>query len=169
MNKSLHKSVMLCRLDWQKHLRFIFMNCGRDGSQEPTAEAGGFLTQTFDGIRGPQSDLQLREKLQAELSGILNWALAGLRAWHRQGLGRPTAVRRATEEDRVESDPLQRWIDEECILGPEMVMFASDGYKSYEKWCFEYGKRAISVIDPTPQGGGLREWSRGPSMTSPSG
>ena len=52
------------------------------------------FTQNFEG----RADTHLRDKLQAELPGILNWALTGLQVWLAHGVGTAAAVARATDE-----------------------------------------------------------------------
>src|SRR5712691_3580799 len=42
--------------------------------------------------RGVDMDEKLPQKLQEELSGILNWCLAGFDAWYAQGLNTPATV-----------------------------------------------------------------------------
>ena len=51
-----------------------------------------------------EQDRSLRDKLRAERSGILNWALEGCLEWQREGLGEPEEVRLATEEYREDID-----------------------------------------------------------------
>ena len=58
-----------------------------------------------------QRDRRLDQKLYAEASRILNWALDGLRDWLDYGLILPSAVTAATEEYRSDSDPLGRFLD----------------------------------------------------------
>jgi putative DNA primase/helicase len=51
-----------------------------------------------------KKDERLREKLLAESSGILNWALAGLASYRKDGLMEPKDILAATEEYRSEED-----------------------------------------------------------------
>src|SRR6266581_4346231 len=51
------------------------------------------------------------------LSGILNWAIAGLRAWRKEGLGEPRHVIRATKAYREEQDVFGSFLDERCDVG----------------------------------------------------
>jgi putative DNA primase/helicase len=60
--------------------------------------------QISDGAR----DNRLHDKLIAEASGILNWCLEGLAAWHREGLSPPASIKAAIAAYRVESD----WLDQ---------------------------------------------------------
>jgi putative DNA primase/helicase len=53
-----------------------------------------------------QQDTRLKEKLCAELPGILNRLIAACLEWQRRGVDAPAAVRAATDAYRAESDPL---------------------------------------------------------------
>jgi putative DNA primase/helicase len=87
--------------------------------------------QSFEG----REDRQLERKLRAELPGILNWALEGLREWHKQGLNPPAIVTEATEQYRQESDLIGQWLVACTTDGIKMEMKVSDGYNSFKEWC----------------------------------
>ena len=59
-----------------------------------------------------QRDNGLEAKLVAELPGILNWALAGLRAYLVNGLQVPVAVQSAVSHYRHEQNPLREFLAE---------------------------------------------------------
>ncbi|HEX7273271.1 MAG TPA: phage/plasmid primase, P4 family, partial [Casimicrobiaceae bacterium] len=59
-------------------------------------------------------DPELAAKLRRELPGILNWALAGCRAWIKRRLDPPPAVVNAVAEYREDMDILGQWIAERC-------------------------------------------------------
>ena len=63
-------------------------------------------------IPAEEQDRRLGRKLEAELSGILAWAVRGCQAWQREGLGMPAAVKAATEAYRAESDLLAAFLAE---------------------------------------------------------
>jgi putative DNA primase/helicase len=98
------------------------------------------FTQNFEG----QQDKRLRETLLGELPGILNWALAGLRAWLADGLGTCPQVDTATRHYQHDSDQVGRWIDECCVIEPEATMNTKEGYKNYADWCDENNERTLS-------------------------
>lgn len=101
------------------------------------------FTQTFEG----REDKVLESKLQAELPGILNWALQGLIEWHAQGLNPPTAVTEATERYRAESDIVGQWIDDCIVSGAQMEMKSGDGYRSFKEWSVDHGiQRPLSLF-----------------------
>jgi P4 family phage/plasmid primase-like protien len=58
-----------------------------------------------------ERDRDLPAKLQQELSGILNWVLAGVRDFLDAGLAIPEEVRAATQDFRSEQDILGAWTE----------------------------------------------------------
>lgn len=90
-----------------------------------------------------ERDLQLAEKLRAELPGILNWAIEGCLTWQRDGLGVPPAIRAATEAYRSEMDVLGGFLEECCEMGPSYKSFAAALYETYRRWCERSGERAL--------------------------
>jgi putative DNA primase/helicase len=62
-------------------------------------------------------DFDLKEKLQAEASGILNRLLDGLRDWLDHRLVLPTEVKESTERYRSESDVLGRFLADCTVAG----------------------------------------------------
>jgi putative DNA primase/helicase len=88
-----------------------------------------------------QQDKQLPKKLQAELPGILAWAVRGCLGWQvLGGLGTPAAVKQATEEYKSESDTLAAFLDECTIEDPNSETQAKVLYKAYVTWCEEGGE-----------------------------
>lgn len=89
-------------------------------------------------------DKHLRETLQAELPGILNWALAGLRAWLRDGLSTCQAVQDATSQYKRDSDQVGRWIEDCCLINEDATLIIKEGYRSYEQWCQDCNERPLT-------------------------
>nr|WP_319393435.1 phage/plasmid primase, P4 family [uncultured Desulfobacter sp.] len=87
-----------------------------------------------------EKDTKLPEKLKAEYSGILNWAIKGCLEWQRYGLGTPAEVTEATEEYRNEMDLLNDFLNECCDTGPELYLPSKDLYQAYTKWCEDNGE-----------------------------
>jgi putative DNA primase/helicase len=79
-------------------------------------------------------DLDLPQKLQAELPGILKWMLEGLREYRRIGLAEPEIVRAATAEYQEEQDILGEWIGDECVREPRAWTASAELYTSYHIW-----------------------------------
>ena len=56
-----------------------------------------------------ERDPSLGEKLRAEYSGILAWAIQGCLDWQREGLKPPAIVREATATYLDSEDDIGRW------------------------------------------------------------
>jgi putative DNA primase/helicase len=85
----------------------------------------------------PQSEVRkdFRERmLMPEVSGILNWALAGLKAYLQVGLEPPAAVNAATKEYRQDMDIVGQWMDECCELDANARTSMRDLHLSYQGW-----------------------------------
>ena len=90
------------------------------------------FNQQFTGRR---ADLALRGKLEAELPGILAWAVRGFLEWQKIGLNEPRRVSRATLDYRQESDQIGRYIKERCDLQSSRRTPAKQLYDDYGLWC----------------------------------
>lgn len=91
-----------------------------------------------------ERDRGLSVRLQAELPGILNWAVQGCGDWRQQGLGIPTEVREATATYRDEMDVLAQFLEGCCVLEPNVTAPASQLYERYKEWAEENGERPLS-------------------------
>lgn len=67
-------------------------------------------------ISDGECDEKLSERLRAEGSGVLNWALAGLRDWKARGLNPPAEVKAAGATYQTDMDTLGQWIDEHVVV-----------------------------------------------------
>ena len=85
-------------------------------------------------IPDEQQDKTLSDKLIAELSGILQWALAGCKEWQNAGLGEPDEVKAATGDYRAEMDIIGRFIREECVTGNQLYVGATTLYEAFKTW-----------------------------------
>jgi putative DNA primase/helicase len=84
---------------------------------------------------GHRADVALREKLEAELPGILAWAVKGCTAWQKVGLREPQRISRATLGYRQESDQIGRFFKDRCDLQPDRRTPAKQLYDDYVVWC----------------------------------
>jgi putative DNA primase/helicase len=91
-----------------------------------------------------REDRYLNKTLFAELSGILNWALEGLKLYRLEGLTIPKAVELATESYREEQDSITQWLKEECASDARASLSASDGYQNYKAWAEDRGERPFA-------------------------
>jgi putative DNA primase/helicase len=89
-------------------------------------------------------DAKLLEKLKAESPGILNWMLAGLREWRKNGLQTPEKIKAATAAYREEQDIIGDWIDENCKTGAGCSQRKTELYCNYTVWAEASGHRPLS-------------------------
>jgi putative DNA primase/helicase len=89
-------------------------------------------------------DKSLPEKLIAEASGILRWAVDGCLDWQKTGLAFPKAVIEATQEYRSAEDVVGRFISDCCVLKKSAQTPAASLYETFEAWSVREGEHAIS-------------------------
>nr|MDQ2694643.1 phage/plasmid primase, P4 family [Pseudomonadota bacterium] len=87
-----------------------------------------------------EQDKNLPAKLQAELPGILNWAVEGCRLWLAEGMEPPEEVENATTGYREEMDVLAGFLADHCFIGEKATASAKDLYETYCKWCETNGE-----------------------------
>jgi putative DNA primase/helicase len=91
-----------------------------------------------------ERDPELYRKLEAELPGILAWAVQGCLAYQRDGLRAPDKVRAATEEYRQESNPLGRFLAECCdTTGGTVSNKALSA--AFAAWCSDTGEPPVNA------------------------
>lgn len=90
-------------------------------------------------LRKDEMDLDLPEKLKAEYPGILNWLIAGVKAWLERGLETPPEVDEAIEDYRRGANPFAEWFAERLELVAEHLELASHLYADYKAWCEDNG------------------------------
>jgi putative DNA primase/helicase len=99
----------------------------------------------FNKIIAPEErDKSLPEKLLAEQEGILAWAVKGFKLWQAEGLGSCPEIDEATREYREESDILQEYIADRCIVAEGEEVQSSMLYKNLSDWCKDMGIYRIS-------------------------
>jgi len=92
----------------------------------------------------------LKRTLREELSGILNWALDGLREYYERvsdgapGLAPPPSVQSATAEYFSEQDPLGPFAEGVCLFEPQARCTKTEIYKAYMRHCEETGAYCLS-------------------------
>jgi putative DNA primase/helicase len=93
-----------------------------------------------------QADLNLKEILQEERSGILAWLVRGCLEWQAQGLGVPASIQLSTSNYRDEEDRLHLFIQECCLVKPEASVKAGSLYQAYRTWFEEnqFGGRSMN-------------------------
>ena len=81
-----------------------------------------------------ERDKHLPQKLEAELPGILVWAVDGFGMWQQLGLRPPKEVQAATEEYRQDMDHVGQWIADKCDTGADVQATAASLFASYDLW-----------------------------------
>ena len=79
-------------------------------------------------------DKKLKQKLRAELPGILNWALEGCMKWGKKGLGEPSAVKVATRSYREENDLLSEFLLQAAKFDKHSWTSAVEMYRVFGEW-----------------------------------
>ena len=90
-----------------------------------------------------EQDGSLPAKLEAELSGILNWAIKGCLKWQSEGLAPPHLVLEQREHYRRELDTVQKFCDADLVLKPDGKIGSSELYQNYRDWCRRMGHTAV--------------------------
>ena len=89
---------------------------------------------------GENMDKGLRQKLNAEKAGILNWMVEGCMNWQQEGLGEPEAVLEAKGKYRADSDNIQQFIDQVTKAKLDAIVSKSDLYAAYKNWAKKEGE-----------------------------
>lgn len=96
-------------------------------------------------IAEADKDPHLPEKLQAEMPGILAWAVRGCLEWKRmKSLAEPAAVKEATAAYQAGEDVIGDFLGECCLLRPALRVTAAALYTAYVKWAEENSERSLS-------------------------
>lgn len=90
-----------------------------------------------------REDRQLRATLEAELSGILAWAVRGCLYWQREGLGQADAITEASREYRRDEDALGAFLEERCALVGSVA--TSELREAYERFSAEVGVKPLAA------------------------
>lgn len=92
----------------------------------------------------PKRDPALKEKLLAELPGILAWLVRGSIKWYTDGLQVPPQVSEALEEYKAENDLVGRFVDEFCTVGSGLDCKAGQLLEAYNDWAKRSNERELN-------------------------
>ena len=89
-------------------------------------------------------DPYLKDKLKAELPGILAWLVQGCLQWQQRGLVAPAQITQATDAYRQDEDLIGLFLDECCIAKESAHVRASELYRAYTEWSEGMNLRVMS-------------------------
>jgi P4 family phage/plasmid primase-like protien len=94
-------------------------------------------------IADDQKDTHLQRKLEADLPGILAWAVRGCLDWREHGLGEPAAVKAATDSYRGEMDVLKSFLEDCCVIRPSLSVVGTSLWTAYNRWCDDNAEKPV--------------------------
>lgn len=114
-------------------------------------------------------DLRLRERLRAELGGVLSWMIDGCAEWRRIGLAPPEAVTGAAQAYFEAEDVIGQWLSEHCDLGADHRATSASLYADWSRYADAGGypsgtQRALATeletrgFESVRGAGGIRGW-----------
>jgi len=92
-----------------------------------------------------QRDLNLYNKLETELPGILNWTLAGFADWQKQGLNPPPCILEATGAFRTDNDTVGQFVQVACQERKGARTLNSVLFDAYQQWCSNSGYEPVGI------------------------
>jgi putative DNA primase/helicase len=95
-------------------------------------------------ISDTAQDPNLLVKLKAEGAGILNWALAGLSDYRKNGLVIPALIMSANDAYRTEQDIVVEWLTDHCNLVAGASTAKGDFYRAYRIWAGAHGHQPLT-------------------------
>jgi putative DNA primase/helicase len=91
-----------------------------------------------------EQDRTLPEQLQAELPGMLAWAVRGCLEWQAHGLSEPDEVRDATLAYKEEMDILGGFISDRCAVAVGNKESAASLFDAYVVWAQDSGEQPVT-------------------------
>lgn len=110
------------------------------------------------GIPNPEgrvNDPKIKEKIQTEGAGILNWALEGLdRLLARERFSVPPSIEEDTRTFQTDNDIPAAFVRDVCVRAPEFSEQATPLYQAYRRWCYMSGHQPMALNNMR------KEWER---------
>lgn len=100
------------------------------------------LVVSFNNVFKPEydnCDPHLKDKLLAELPGILNMALNAYTKALDKGFTMPASSEDARKEWRLEADQVAQFVEDECIRCDVSQVKVADAFSQYQTWASENG------------------------------
>jgi putative DNA primase/helicase len=100
------------------------------------AITGRFVTLHFTQSFAGKEDKELENRLTGELSGILNWALAGLARLEERGyFVQPESAGGIVESQREEGAPHKTFVEDKCVVGKDQWITKEQLFFAWTAWC----------------------------------
>jgi len=97
------------------------------------------LTESFYG----NEDGELFKRLEAELPGILLWAIEGWQRLMKRGrFDEPKSSREAAHDYERDSSPVREFVEDECEVSTDIAISKPELYERYWAWCAQKGRKA---------------------------
>jgi putative DNA primase/helicase len=96
-----------------------------------------------------ERDLDLGDKLKAEASGILTWAIQGCLEWQRQRLKVPKCISDAGQQYRKEQNVLGQFVEERCVVGADKWVGKFPLFQAYKGWADLMGEFCMPMAEFT--------------------
>ena len=102
------------------------------------------LLESFEG----REDFGRERALEAELPGILNWALEGaVDLIACGGFVECDLCNQAATKHGLDCDPVEQWVLDRCRIVPDWEMPLVEVYESYKDWCAATGHGKLSITN----------------------
>lgn len=88
-------------------------------------------------------DDRLKDKLLAEIEGILAWAVIGAKSWAKSGLGKSKSVEAATTGWKASADHIKRFVTEFVVVDEKCSVTSSELYSAFRAWSVQHGETAL--------------------------
>lgn len=100
------------------------------------AITGRFVTLHFTQSFAGKEDRKLEDRLTKELSGILNWALAGLARLEERGyFVQPDSAEGIIASQREEGAPHKTFVEDKCVVGGDQWITKEQLFFAWSSWC----------------------------------
>ncbi|MFG2072925.1 DNA primase family protein [Nonomuraea maritima] len=94
-----------------------------------------------------ERDGNLPERLKEAAPAVLSWVYQGWLAYREQGLNPPEVVRARTEEYKLSSDVLGRFLDDRVMVNPNGTVKARDLFTAWSTWCTASGEQPGTEVE----------------------
>jgi putative DNA primase/helicase len=94
-------------------------------------------------IPAEEIDKALLDKLKTEAEGVLAWMVEGYQRYRKEGLGDPPEVSEASTAWQAKSDRFPAFLEEKCVLSPDVWVPVAHLWPEYQDWCKANGERFV--------------------------